>query len=76
MEFNLHENHKDHAYKILTALISPRPIAWVSTVAKDGIVNLAPFSFFNCFGTKPPIVAFAPGNRADGIPKDTVQKIS
>ena len=75
MEFDLQEKDLENAYKILTALVSPRPIAWVSTISRDGILNLAPFSFFNVFGSKPPIVAFAPGNKADGSPKDTAQNI-
>lgn len=75
MEFDLDEQHRPHAYKIMTALVSPRPIAWVTTISKSGNLNTAPFSFFNAFGTKPPIVAFAPGNKADGSPKDTAQNI-
>ncbi|CAM3438843.1 flavin reductase family protein [Deinococcus saxicola] len=62
-------------YKLLTATVVPRPIAWVCTLAADGTPNLAPYSFFGLMGSDPPIVAFAPGNRADGTPKDTALNI-
>lgn len=58
-------------YKLLTASVVPRPIAWVCTLSRAGRVNLAPFSFFGLMGSDPPVVAFAPGNRPDGTPKDT-----
>ena len=47
-------------YKILSSAVTPRPIALVSTVNKDGIQNLAPFSFFNVFSVNPPIMVFSP----------------
>lgn len=73
MELNLLGDHADRAYPILSSLITPRPIAWVSTLEEDGSVNLAPFSYFNVFGSKPPLVIFAPGNHADGREKDTAR---
>ncbi|MFC4785124.1 flavin reductase family protein [Nocardioides sp. MAHUQ-72] len=45
-------------YKLLTALVVPRPIAWISTVDADGVGNLAPHSFFNVACARPPIVSF------------------
>ncbi|MBN2163434.1 MAG: flavin reductase family protein [Pontiellaceae bacterium] len=65
----------DRVYPILASLVTPRPIALVSTIDSEGRVNAAPFSFFNLFGAKPPICAFAPGNRDDGTPKDTALNI-
>ncbi|NNC89234.1 MAG: flavin reductase family protein [Akkermansiaceae bacterium] len=62
-------------YKVLASLVTPRPIAWVTTVDHEGRVNAAPFSFFNVFGSNPPIVAFAPGNKGPGLPKDTARNI-
>lgn len=62
-------------YRILTALIAPRPIAWVSTVSPAGKANLAPFSFFNAVGANPPTLAFSPVNRRDGSKKDTLRNI-
>jgi len=55
--------------------IVPRPIAWISTVSPEGIVNLAPFSFFNGVSDTPPMVMFAAGNRPEGGAKDTVSNI-
>lgn len=75
MELDFEGRHADRAYSILTALVTPRPIAWVTTLGSDGVVNAAPFSFFNVFGANPPIVAIAPGNRPDGSPKDTARNI-
>ncbi len=47
-------------YSILSSAIAPRPIAFVSTVDKNGKVNLSPFSFFNVFGANPPTLVFSP----------------
>ena len=62
-------------YKLLGALVIPRPIALVSTVNPEGKVNAAPISFFNVMGTNPPIVVLCPSNREDGTPKDTALNI-
>lgn len=72
-ELDLLTTHADRAYPILASLVTPRPIAWVTTLNEDGSVNAAPFSFFNVFGSKPPLVVFAPGNREDGSAKDTAR---
>ncbi|GAA5514489.1 hypothetical protein Dcar01_03245 [Deinococcus carri] len=63
-------------YKLVTGVIVPRPIAWVGTLGADGHVNLAPYSFFGLMGSDPAVVAFAPGDRADGTPKDTALNIA
>ncbi|MBC8128335.1 MAG: flavin reductase family protein [Gloeobacteraceae cyanobacterium ES-bin-144] len=73
IELDILTTHADRAYSILAGLITPRPIAWVTTLNEDGSVNAAPFSFFNMFGDEPPLVIFAPGNRDDGSPKDTAR---
>lgn len=75
MELNLLGAHADRAYPVLAALVTPRPIAWVTTLNEDSSVNAAPFSFFNVFGSEPPLVAFAPGDRDDGSPKDTARNV-
>jgi flavin reductase (DIM6/NTAB) family NADH-FMN oxidoreductase RutF len=75
MQFEIDGKDNDRAYKLLSTLVTPRPIAWVTTVNETGLINAAPYSFFNVFGTKPPIVAFAPGNRSSGKPKDTAANI-
>ena len=59
-------------YQLLVGAVTPRPIAWVTTLSLAGVVNLAPFSFFNAFGANPPIVVFSPTLRRDGSKKDTL----
>lgn len=60
-------------YEYFSSGVSPRPIALVATVSASGILNLAPFSFFNVFGINPPSVAFSPITRSrDGRDKDTL----
>lgn len=75
MELDFEGEHMDRAYPVLTSLVTPRPIALVTTLSPDGKLNAAPFSFFNVLGAEPPIVAFAPGDREDGTPKDTARNI-
>ena len=75
MEIDLHREHKKYASRLLAGLVTPRPIAWGTTQDENGIVNAAPFSFFNVFGTRPPILGFAPGDKEPGIPKDTARNI-
>lgn len=63
-----------HAYML--GAIAPRPIALASTIDKNGNPNLSPFSFFNAFGSKPPIVVFSPARRVrDNTTKHTLQNI-
>lgn len=73
MELDLLDQHADRAYAILANLVTPRPIAWVTTLNEDGSVNAAPFSFFNVMGANPPLVVFCPGNRDDGSEKDSAR---
>lgn len=75
MELDLEGQYAERAYPILASLVTPRPIALVTTLGRDDVVNAAPFSFFNVLGAEPPIVAFAPGDRDDGSPKDTARNI-
>lgn len=69
------EISKRDLYAYMTRLITPRPIAWVSTRSLAGVNNLAPFSYFNAVGTVPPTVMFCPANRADGSKKDTLANV-
>jgi len=62
-------------YKLMIGSIVPRPIAFVSTKSKDGILNLAPFSFFSAISSAPPTICFSPGRKADGSKKDTLVNI-
>ncbi len=60
----------------LLSAVAPRPIAFASTLSEEGIVNLSPFSFFNAFGSNPPIVAFSPARRGrDNTTKDTYENL-
>ncbi len=62
-------------YHLLTGVVTPRPIAWVTTLSPAGVVNLAPFSFFNVFGANPPVVVFSPTLTRNGTKKDTLRNI-
>jgi len=75
MELDLEKEFAHRAYQLLVSLVTPRPIALVTTISADGKVNAAPFSFFNVMGANPPICAFAPGDRENGTPKDTALNI-
>jgi flavin reductase (DIM6/NTAB) family NADH-FMN oxidoreductase RutF len=60
------------AYKLLTGSIVPRAIAWVSTLSRDGVANLAPISFFTGVGRQPPVVSLSLQPLSDGVTlKDT-----
>lgn len=61
-------------YRLLTGLVVPRPIAWVTTVSGNGTVNLAPFSHFTFVSPKPPMLAISVGQKA-GVYKDTAKNI-
>ncbi len=60
-------------YRWLTATVTPRPIAWVSTRSLAGVDNLAPFSFFQVVCDAPPTLMISIGARPDGGPKDTLR---
>jgi flavin reductase (DIM6/NTAB) family NADH-FMN oxidoreductase RutF len=62
-------------YQTLVSVVTPRPIAWVTTINAASVVNLAPFSFFNVFGANPPIVVFSPTLKRDGTKKDTLRNV-
>ncbi|HSD13110.1 MAG TPA: flavin reductase family protein [Flavobacterium sp.] len=61
-------------YKLLTGAVIPRPIGWISSISEDGILNLAPFSFFNAVGEDPPHVIFSTV-RPNNSNKDTLNNI-
>ena len=70
---SLHTNMDN--YKLLTNLVVPRPIAWVTSLSLTGVINLAPFSFFNAVGSDPLYVVISIGCRDSGAPKDTATNI-
>ena len=55
------------AHDPLNSIIAPRPIGWISSVSDTGLVNLAPYSFFNLFNYKPPIIGFASTGWKDSV---------
>jgi flavin reductase (DIM6/NTAB) family NADH-FMN oxidoreductase RutF len=62
-------------YKLLTNLVVPRPIAWVTSLSPEGVLNLAPFSFFNAVGANPVYLIFSVGRNDAGELKDTARNI-
>jgi len=62
-------------YKLLVSTVTPRPIAWISSLNPDGQLNAAPFSFFNVFAGDPPVVGIGIGSHAPGRAKDTRRNI-
>ncbi|MBZ5619026.1 MAG: flavin reductase, partial [Acidobacteriia bacterium] len=61
--------------KLLVGAVVPRPIAFVSTLSAEGILNLAPFSYFTVVSANPPVICFSPIVRRDGTRKDTLINI-
>jgi flavin reductase (DIM6/NTAB) family NADH-FMN oxidoreductase RutF len=62
-------------HELMVGCISPRPIAFVSTVGADGVYNAAPFSFFTVLSLHPTVVGFSVGRRRGGAKKDTLVNI-
>jgi flavin reductase (DIM6/NTAB) family NADH-FMN oxidoreductase RutF len=71
MQYAVSDVSHHERYKLLISFVLPRPIAWVTTIGPSGVVNAAPFSFFNVFAEDPPLVMFAVNKRPDGRLKDT-----
>ncbi len=74
MHFNPDEIGHSDAYKLLTGSVIPRPIGWISSMSPDGILNLAPFSYFNIIGDDPPHIMFSTV-RTGGGNKDTLNNV-
>jgi len=65
MYYEAKANNHGLPHDPLKALVAPRPIGWISSLSKDGVPNLAPYSFFNLLATSPGIVGFSSGMRKD-----------
>lgn len=76
MEFDFSKIDQKNIYKLLISTVVPRPIAFVTTVDRDGAVNAAPFSFFNAMGYDPPIVVIGIEARPERALKDTADNIA
>jgi len=74
MEINPQDLDPKSAYKLLTGSVIPRPIGWISSISTAGILNLAPYSFFNAIAASPPHVVFSCGMTANGK-KDTLNNV-
>jgi len=73
--FNTDEIDHLQTYRLIVGSLVPRPIAWVSSIDKKGVANLAPFSFFTCVSHAPPLFSISAGERSHRM-KDTVANIS
>lgn len=74
MHYDPEELEQKAIYKLLSGIVIPRPIGWISSISKKGILNLAPFSFFNAVGDDPPHVMFSAG-RNQNSNQDTVKNV-
>ncbi len=75
MQFDFATLSAKDRYKLLVSTVTPRPIAWVVTEAPNGMLNAAPYSFFNAFSNDPPVVVIGIGGREPGDAKDTGNNI-
>jgi flavin reductase (DIM6/NTAB) family NADH-FMN oxidoreductase RutF len=75
MEFDPASLSRGQIYQQMVRIITPRPIAWVSTRSNAGVDNLAPYSYFNAVGSNPPLLMFCPANKPDGSKKDSLRNI-
>ncbi|MFC4735027.1 flavin reductase family protein [Bacillus daqingensis] len=71
---NPEELGKKENYRLLTSLVTPRPIALVTSLSEAGVLNAAPFSYFNIVSADPPLISIAIG-RKEGQQKDTCRNI-
>lgn len=76
MTFDLKELTTGQKQYYLQHVVAPRPVCFASTISKDGVVNLSPFSFFNLFSSNPPVVIFSPARRVrDNTTKHTLENV-
>ena len=77
MNFEMETASHRQVYNLLIGLVAPRPIAWITSMDPDGLLNAAPFSAFNYLCTDPPVVGIGVTNRPaeDFVPKDTARNI-
>ena len=75
MQFDFDALTGQERYKLMVATVVPRPIAWVVTQSAAGLVNAAPYSFFNGVSGDPPLLIVSIDGRSDGAPKDSAANI-
>ena len=76
MNFDITNLGVQEKYRLLNGGVTPRPIAWISTRSKDGIDNLAPYSFFTVASCNPPVLLYTQVTQRSGIDKDTLQNLA
>jgi flavin reductase (DIM6/NTAB) family NADH-FMN oxidoreductase RutF len=74
MQIDPSELGAERIYRLMTGIVVPRPIAWVTSMSREGVLNLAPFSAFTFVSQKPPMLAISVGRKA-GVYKDTAHNI-
>jgi flavin reductase (DIM6/NTAB) family NADH-FMN oxidoreductase RutF len=67
MFYETEKNNHGLPHNPFKAIVSPRPIGWISSLDKNGLANLAPYSFFNCVSDRPPIVLFSSSGYKDSV---------
>ena len=75
MFLDLTSNADHNVYSYLVGGISPRPIAWISTLSEKGIANIAPYSFFTVASCNPPVLSVTQVNPRDHTNKDTLTNL-
>jgi flavin reductase (DIM6/NTAB) family NADH-FMN oxidoreductase RutF len=75
MNFDILELGIQEKYRLLNGGVTPRPIAWISTRSKDGVDNLAPYSFFTVASCNPPVLLYTQVTQRSGIDKDTLKNL-
>jgi flavin reductase (DIM6/NTAB) family NADH-FMN oxidoreductase RutF len=77
MNFEMENTPHRQVYSLLIGLVAPRPIAWITSMDREGRLNAAPFSAFNYLCTDPPVVGIGVTNRpgSEAVPKDTARNI-
>lgn len=74
MLFDYETKSNTDRYKLMSQSIIPRPIAWIVT-EDEGVINIAPFSYFTGLSSNPPTMLFSVGHKSDGTPKDTLRNL-
>ncbi|WP_085808827.1 flavin reductase family protein [Sphingomonas sp. TZW2008] len=75
MKFVMADLPPRQRYRLLVSTVTPRPIAWVTTRGRNGVVNAAPYSFFNAMGDDPPLLVLGLLKDGEGANKDTATNI-
>lgn len=75
LELDLAQLKPEQRYKVMGSIIIPRPIAFVTTLGPGGLVNAAPYSYFNVFSEDPPLIVLGLHKKPDGTAKDTTRNI-